>query len=317
MSKKGEKKDETPIKTPVTTTLSAPSPPAAPLLGGAQSLPKQSLLAAKEFAAQLDTFADGDDIEEHLRVLDDMSELLMVDDTVKYQAILLSMDDSTRAEFNAWLTTENLKDEVKGKPEALKKRLLEKFRVRTSILERMNFVTQPRRRDRRLVVDLLERARVYNDALEEMNKNREKLLVEASLQLLSPEDRADYCNLRQDQSKRDMKSLVDFVRRKEEERLHDLKIEPKNQKKMKKKNDDDESTSPANKKERVNDDGEERERLMAEGRCFICHRIGHRAADCPDNPKNQDDDETDDDDKAMNRKKRPKTSGRGSGAKSL
>lgn len=323
MSKKGEKKDETPTKTPVTTTESGPRLPTALSPAGILPPPKQSLLAAKEFAAQLDKFVDGDDIEEHLRVLDDMSELLMVDDTVKYQAILLSMDDSARTEFNAWLKTENLKDEVKGNPEALKKRLLEKFRVRKSLLERMNFVIQPRRKDRRLVVDLLERKRVYDDAHEEMMKNREKLLVEASLQLLSPDDRGDYCNLRQDESKRDLKSLVDFVRRKEEERLRDLKIEPKKKKELMMKKKDEEEPTSYSKKKRVNYDGAERERLMSEGRCFLCHKVGHRAADCPDT-KNQDDDDTDDDEAYQEylatRTKSPttkKTSDRGSGAKSF
>jgi len=67
----------------------------APLLavqGG--SVAKQSLLAAKELAAQVKTLDDGDDIEEHLRRLDDMAELMMVDDMVKYQAMLLPVSGS-------------------------------------------------------------------------------------------------------------------------------------------------------------------------------------------------------------------------------
>jgi hypothetical protein len=279
---------------------------------------RHSLLAAKEMAAQVNTFEDGDDIEEHLRRLDDMAELMMVDETVKYQAMLLSLNDTTRTEFNAWLKTERLKEEVRGKPDALKKRLLEKFRVRQSVLERINFIIQPRRREQRLVVDLLERQRVYTHVLEELMKNREKLLVEASMQLLSPDDRADYCNFRPNEANREMGDLIEFVRRKEEERLREEKIGTTTEKKKKKKQqkeepteeeDDKEEAEGKKKKERKKekeDEGkkmiiptkkkkkrvyieeeDERERLMAQGRCFICHKIGHIAMDCPENARNQ------------------------------
>jgi hypothetical protein len=260
---------------------------------------KQSILAAKELAAQVSTYSDGDDIEEHLRRLDDMSELMMVDETVKYQAILLSLGEPTRTEFNAWLKTENLRDEVKGKPEVLKKRLLEKFRVRKSMLERINFVLQPRRIGHRLVVDLLERKRVYDDVSVEMMKNREKLFVEAAMKLLRPEDRADYGNIRPDEDKRTIADLIEFVRRKEEEQLRDQMIES-----PQKKNDED---SKKTKKKRYDEEDEERERHLAQGRCFICHTVGHVAANCPEKKKKKNDDDDDVDDVSAKRSKGGKT----------
>jgi len=250
---------------------------------------KQSLLAAKELAAQVKVFAEGEDIEEHLRRLDDMSELMMVEDLVKYQATLLSMDETTRDEFNAWLKSENLKEEVRGKPDALKKRLLEKFRVRKSLLERINFIIQPRRRERRLIVDLLERRRIYEEVYAEISKNREKLMVEAAMQLLSPDDRADFGNLRPDEAKRDMSDLIEFVRRKEEERLREKKLGL-----SKNEEDKEEEEKKSFLKRRFNKEDEERDRLMTEGRCFICHKVGHLAADCPDNPKKNDPKKNDD-----------------------
>jgi hypothetical protein len=132
---------------------------------------KQSLLAAKEVVGLLKTFSDGDDIEEHLRRLDDVADLMMIDDLIKYQAMLLSMEESIRGEFNAWLKTEDAVAEVKGNPEALKKRLLDKFRVRKSILERVAFVTQPRRIGKRIVADVLERQRVYCELIVVLAKN--------------------------------------------------------------------------------------------------------------------------------------------------
>jgi len=221
---------------------------------------KQSLLAAKELAAQVKSFADGDDIEEH------------------YQAILLSLDEPTRTEFNAWIKSEDLREEIRGKPEALKKRLLEKFRVRKSLLERIKFITQPRRREHRLVVDLLERERVYGEVYEEMKKNREKLLVEAALQLLTPEDRADYGNLFPNEATREMKELIEFARRKEEERLRYAKYEPQ------KKNENKEETK---KKKTLTEEEARIARLKGAGRCFICEAFGHMAADCPDKLKNK------------------------------
>lgn len=274
-----------------------------------ESPARQSLLAAKELAAQVETFVEGDDVEEHLRKLDDIAELMMVDETVKYQAILLSMDELTRTEFNAWLKTENLREEVKGNPDALKKRLLEKFQVRKSLLERIDFVLQPRRVGRKLLVDLLERKRIYEDMVAEMMKNREQLLVEMTLRLLSPEDRTDYCNLRPEEAKREMKDLLNFVRRKEEERSRDVNIEQKKKKKkneeLKKKNDDsltEEEPNPAPKKTAAQrayeeEEKEERASLMKQGRCFICHELGHIATDCPENPRNwKKKKKTDDDD---------------------
>jgi len=245
---------------------------------------KQSLLAAKEVAALVKTFTDGDDIEEHLRRLDDMAELMMIDDQVKYQAMLLSMEESIRGEFTAWLRNENLRDDVKGKPEALKRRLMEKFRVRKSILERVAFVTQPRRNGKRIVADVLERQRVYNEIVDEMKKNKEGLLVEATMQMLSPEDRADYCNLHPEEPKRTMADLLEFIRRKEEEKVREesqqKKIVTAAGVKMKKKSsrhDDDDDTED----EDLENADEERARLIKEGRCFVCQKVGHLAAECP------------------------------------
>lgn len=253
---------------------------------------KQSLLAAKEVVGLLKTFSDGDDIEEHLRRLDDVVDLMMVDDLVKYQAMLLSMEESIRGEFNAWLKTENAVVEVKGNPEALKKRLLDKFRVRKSILERVAFVMQPRRSGKRIVADVLERQRVYSELMDELTKNKERLLVEATMQLLTPEDRADYCNLRPIESKRAMIDLLEFIRRKEEERMREESQESLEKKttskkktivvpggaKLRKKtssrhNDDDDTDEESA--------DEERERLIKEGRCFVCQKVGHIAAECP------------------------------------
>ena len=253
---------------------------------------KQSLLAAKELASQIPKFEDGDDIEEHLRKVEDYAELMMVDDTVKYQAMLLSLDELTRSEFHAWLKTENYQAQVKGKPDELKKRLLEKFRVRRSVLERINFVLQPRRHGTRLVVDLLERKRVYDEVFEEMKKNREKLFVEAAMQLLGPEQRADYGNIRPEEEKRTTAELIEFVRRKEEERFREKKLESlknEEEEEPKKKN---QTLKKAKKKTTAEEEDEEEERverehLMVEGRCFICRDLGHIAADCPDNPKNR------------------------------
>jgi len=275
-----------------------------------ETVTKQSLLAAKEVAGLLKTFSDGDDIEEHLRRLDDVADLMMIDDIVKYQAMLLSMEESIRGEFNAWLKTENLRDEVRGDPGALKKRLLDKFRVRKSILERVAFVTQPRRSGKRIVTDVLERQHVYNDLIDELTRNKERLLVEATMQLLSQEDRTDYCNLRPEEKKREMNDLLEFIRRKEEEKQRE---ETQLKTSSRRDNDDDVKTSSragsdddvkrvaeeaklktivaregAKSKKtssRVDDDDEteeeERERLFQEGRCFVCKKIGHVAAMCP------------------------------------
>jgi hypothetical protein len=250
--------------------------------------------------------------------LRDMAELLLADDIVRYQAMLLSLDETTREEFNAWLKSENLRDEVKGKPDALKKRLLEKFRVRKSLLERVNFVTQPCRTGKRLVVELLERKRIYIETLEEMMKNREKLFVEAALQLLKPEDRADYCNLHPEEEKRKIADLIEFVRRKEEELLREKALPSLTKKKKKNEEEEEEErlrekALPTLPKKKQNEDEdqeakkknfttrkktraeefyeqeekEERDRLLKEGRCFICHEPGHLAVDCPDNVKNR------------------------------
>jgi hypothetical protein len=262
--------------------------------GEKEVLAKHSLLVAREVAAQVAAFTEGQDIEEHLRRLDDVAELMMVDDVTKYQAMLLSMDETTRTEFNAWLKTENLRDEVRGNFEALKKRLLEKFRVRRSILERVAFVTQPRRKEKRIIVDVLERKRVYEEVIAEIVKNKELLLVETTLQLLQPEDRADYCNLRPDETKREMNYLLEFIRRKEEERLREgtqrqihQKVKPNEESKNEKKEDRMKETKKLFREEgRKNRDepngrDEERARLMAEGRCFTCNDVGHIAAHCP------------------------------------
>jgi len=251
MSKKTDKTE----KTDKPDQSDSPQSQAPQLAVQGGSVAKQSLLAAKELAAQVKTLDDGDDIEEHLRRLDDMAELMMVDDMVKYQAMLLSMNEAMRMEFTAWLKTENLLDGVRGKPESLKKRLLEKFRVRKSMLERINFIIQPRRVEQRLVVDFLERQRVYVEVYAELMKNREKLLVEAAMQLLSPEDRADYCNLRPDEAKRNMGDLIEFARRKEDERLQDEKV----RKSMLERDDDDDDDddSPAMLMWKRNDDDDD------------------------------------------------------------
>lgn len=170
-------------------------------------------------------YKEGDDIEEHLQKLDDIAELMVVDDLVKYQAILLSLDEDARAEFNAFLKVEEKKKTVQGKPEELKRLLLEKFQMRKTQLERIEFITQPRRRDKLLVVDLQERMRVYIEFVDEMAKNKEKLLVDMALQLLHPDDRADYCNLNPVEEKRDMGTLIEFVRRRENEKLRDEKYQ--------------------------------------------------------------------------------------------
>jgi len=251
---------------------------------------KQSLLVAKEVVGLLKTFYDGDDVEEHLHRVDDMADIMMIDSRTKYQAMLLSMEESVRGEFSAWLKNENLKDEVRGDPEALKKRMLEKFRVRKTILERVAFVTQPRREGKRIVADVLERQRVYNELLDEMMKKKERLLVEATLQLLNQEDRADYCNLYPQESNRAMNDLLDFIRRKEEEKLREESRQPIAKKKAV-------AALPAasnaakTKLKRSRQDGddetededaeEERERLFKEGRCFVCKEPGHIAALCP------------------------------------
>jgi len=257
----------------------------------AEEMMRQNLANAREIAKQVAMFVDGDDIEQHLRKLDDVAELMLVNETVKYQAILLSMEESIRAEVTAWIKTENLTKEVRGNPEALKKRLLEKFGVRRSLLERIHFVTQPRREERRLVIDILERKRVYDELMNEMMQWRDKLLVEAALQMLIPEDRADYCNLRPEEAKRSMNDLLEFVRRKEEERLREEKLgspKEKKEERTERRESRKEVVKKHPSKKRL-DEEDEREQLMREGKCFICRKQGHRAIDCPNkNDEDQD-----------------------------
>jgi hypothetical protein len=279
---------------------------------------KNTVLAAKEIVSLLGKkYKEGEDLEEHLLKLEDLAELMMVDDLVIYQAILLSLDDTVREEFNGWLKTEDYRSAVKGKPEKLKERLLEKFQIRKTQLERVEYILQPRRREKQLVVDLQERRRVYTDFVADFDKNRERLMIDAALQMLHPDDRTDYCNLNPREDKRGMESLLEFVKRRENERLRDAKfgelkkkIVAEEAKRVVAKSDGSGHVSSDVKKivaarakqkkivtEKVklksshdsDDDTEdesedadaERKTLIEEGRCFVCKKVGHMAAVCP------------------------------------